>query len=235
MKMMMTLAALLAANTVQAGVWAPTVEPIKIGASVGQAPVETAVPLLESLERFRMSRVTVPLGGKDYRVALQLTRGDEWAVSLIEAGKTNPHELEASSLLSVIEKHPWKRNFDGEPYTITLDGPELHFAHDENDLAQVRVPLTQLRRAAWDAGVPVPTMGAAWKVVFQVDLWRGAGMRSFTFLEAANGGIVYHRLGAETVDSTEWREKSIGSTKIWVKIGRQGEKYVLLIRDQKPE
>ena len=214
--MKQTLSALLvltcAVNASASGLFTlPAMKPIQLAQNLGQRPSITKIPMLETLDSFRLTRTIVPLGTKQYHVALQRTRAGEWAISLLEVGKRKL-EFEAANLLSVMAKHPWKRNFGGRDYTIKHDvaGAALIFAADDNPLGTIRVPLMSLRRAVYDAAVPVPSLGANWRMVFQIDLFRGAGMRSFTFLEAVGGDIVYHRVGAEAVDWTRKIKRSFG-------------------------
>lgn len=206
----------------------PAIGPLRLEAPVGAAPAATKVPMVRTLDTFRFTRTILPLGNKSYHLALQAVRSDQWAISLLETGGKNPHEFEAASLLSVLAKHPWKRAFGGRDYTVTYDeaGEALVFAADDNPLGVIRVPLMSLRRAVWDAAIPMPSLGPDWRMIFQVDLFRGAGMRSFTFLRARGGDVSFHRVGAEAVDGTRKVTREVDGKKITLTIDDAGNLVV---------
>jgi hypothetical protein len=185
----------------------PAIKPLRLSAPVGQRPAVTRLPFVTTLDSFRLARTVVPLGSKQYHVALQRTRGGEWAVSLLEVGKRKL-EFEAATLLSVIEKKSWKRNFGGLDYTVRLNGDALDFAADEHPLRRIRVPLRSLRLAVYDAAVPAPSLGPDWRVIVQIDLFRGGGMRSVTFLHAAGNDVSFYRVGAEGIGWTRKVKRS---------------------------
>ncbi|OIO09138.1 MAG: hypothetical protein AUJ52_06945 [Elusimicrobia bacterium CG1_02_63_36] len=211
----------------------PAIQPLRLLAPVGLRPAEVKVPMLKTLDTFRLTRTVLPLGDKQYHLAIQTTRSEEWAISLLEVGVKNPHEFEAANLLSVLAKHPWKRAFGGRDYTVTFDeaGEALVFAADDSPLGVIRVPLRGLRLAVFDAAVLMPALGPDWRMVFQVDLFRGAGMRSFSFLKAQNGDVAFHRVGAEGVDRTRKVTRSVDGIQLALSIDDAGNLVVERLAD----
>ncbi|TBR24968.1 hypothetical protein EPO15_03015 [bacterium] len=209
--------------------------PLKVAPGVGTAPLVTRVPMLATLDLSRVTPVVAPLGDKDYLVSIAPLRGergavvgtvgglavleapqvsgDDWAVTALPAG-SNRHELAGSWSLPALRKQPLSAKLGGKDWTVSLLGdvdPAVRFEAKGNPLGGLQLPLSVLKRAVWDASAPLPALGPEWRLAFNVDLWRGAGMRSFVFMRRLDDGAVeFYRTGAEAVDSTRALPRKVG-------------------------
>ncbi|OGR57730.1 MAG: hypothetical protein A2X36_15350 [Elusimicrobia bacterium GWA2_69_24] len=197
--------------------------PLILDRPVGQKPSETRLPMLDTLEATRRSRILAPLGNADYQISLELTREEEWVLAVLKEGD-NRFELAASFMFIELRKTEVKREFGGAEYRVSLDetgAAETHavvFQDPIRPLRSMRIPLSVLERAAWDAAAPLPCLNSAWRMAFQIDMWRGAGMRSFMFMHKTDTGVEFYRVGAEAVDWTRSIVRKVGDQKVALRI-----------------
>lgn len=225
--------------------------PLKVGPGVGSAPVATRIPMLASLDLTRVTPVVAPLGAKDYAVSIApmrgergavvgtvgglalieapLVTGDDWAVTALLVGN-NRHELAGSWPLPALRKQPLSAELGGKAWTVSLTedpDPAVRFEAKANPLVGLQVPFSVLKRAVWGASAPVPAMGPEWRLAFNADLWRGAGMRSFVFMRALEDGTVeFYRTGAEAVDSTRALPRQVGPLKVSLQLDAENRLVV---------
>lgn len=225
--------------------------PLKVAPGLGTAPTVTRLPLLASLDLTRVTPVRVPLGAKDYAVSLAplrgergavvgevgglpvvsapLVSGDDWAVTALEVGN-NRHELAGSWPLPALRKQPLTAALGGREWTVSLTAdpdPAVRFEAKDNPLAGLQVPFSVLKRAVWGASAPVPALGPEWRLAFNVDLWRGAGMRSFVFMRALDDGSVeFYRTGAESVDGSRDVPRRVGPLTLTLRLDAESRLVV---------
>jgi len=198
---------------------------MRLAAPVGQAPVETKIKLIDTLETFRLASSKVALDGANYHIAIQTMRDGNWVVGLVLEGKKK-WDLEATFPYRALQKSSgYKQEIGGKTYTVSLaesQGVEaIVFTPEAGQPSAVSV--TYIKQAVWDAAAPVPALGPQWRFVFQVDLWIGAGMRTFAFLEKTNSGVLFHNVRAESVDFIPHaRVKEVGSRKVTLVIDDEG-------------
>lgn len=214
---------------------AALVAPMKLAPAVGTAPTATAVPIVGALDLTRVTPVVAPLGAKDFRISIApmrgglgavlgtreglsiieapLVAGDDWAVTALPVG-ANRFELAGTWPLPALRKQPLTAELGGRKWTVSLIDdvdPSVSFEAKDNALAGLQLPLSVLKRAVWDASAPLPALGPEWRFAFSVDLWRGAGMRSFVFMRRqADGSVDFYRTGAEAVDRTRALPRQVG-------------------------
>ncbi|TPW19672.1 MAG: hypothetical protein FD126_2448 [Elusimicrobia bacterium] len=209
--------------------------PLKTAPGLGTAPAATRIPMLASLDLTRVTPVIAPLGAKDYAVSIAplrgergavvgsvgglalieapLVSGDDWTVTALLVGN-NRHELAGSWPLPALRKQPLSAELGGRDWTVSLTedaDPAVRFEAKTNPLGGLQLPFSVLKRAVWGASAPVPAMGPEWRLAFNADLWRGAGMRSFVFMRAlSDGSVEFYRTGAEAVDGTRALPRRVG-------------------------
>lgn len=239
------LALALCAANAQVPAPFPAVPKPVLAPGLGSAPAETRIPMLASLDLTRLTPVVAPLGDKDFKVSIapmrggtpsqpkadtpvrdaELVGGDAWAVTLVPVG-ANRHELAASWSFRALRKQPLEAELGGKAYQISLiDGLDLavRFQAKDRPLGGVQFPVSVLKRAVWDSAAPVPAMGPEWRFAFNVDLWVGAGMRSFIFLRRGGEGTVdFYRVAAEPVDSSRPSLRRVGPLTVALQHDDQG-------------
>ncbi len=232
MKCILSIAILsIAASVHAAGIFRIPVaaQKMRLTVPVGQAPVETRIKLIETLETFRLTSSKVTLDGVNYHVAMQTMRDGHWAVSLVPEGKKK-WDLAASFPYRALRKTGgYDQEIGGKTYKVSLaesQGVEaMVFTPATGQPSAVSV--TYIKQAVWAAAAPVPALGPQWRFVFQVDLWIGAGMRTFAFLEKINSGVLFHTVRAESVDfMPRARVKEVGSRKVSLVIDDEG--YIVI-------
>ena len=210
----------------------------------GAAPAETRIPMLASLDLTRVTPIIAPLGDRDFKVSIapmrgaapvppkdgtpvrdaELVGGDAWTVTLLPAG-ANRHELAASWPFRALRKQPLAAELGGKAYEVSLvDGIDLavRFQAKDRPLGGLQFPISVLKRAVWDSAAPVPAMGPEWRFAFNVDLWTGAGMRSFVFMRRnGDGSVDFYRTGAEPVDSTRPSLRRVGPLTVALQLDDQ--------------
>lgn len=225
------VAALLAA--VPARAWnPPAVPPVKLAPGFGKAPAETAVPMLWNFERYRKTDTLARLGDKNYHVSFQPMRDGSWVVALLEEGLGH-RELSASFPRAALLTGKLEAELGGVKYAARYDPmalpPAVEFAPVGGG-AGVRLALSELQGQTWEKAVPVPALGPEWRVMLSVDLWVGAGMTSFVFVERTLAGYSFYPVRAESVESSEERVKEVGGRKVGLRIDPEPEGGRLLIR-----
>jgi len=206
----------------------PAIKSLNIPRLDGVRPAEVRVPVPDVLETYRKTRVVIPLGSRDYHLSIQRVRAEEWVLALLPVGK-NKFDLEASFTFASLRKGI-EHSFAGRTYQLTLDEDSaVRFQALDNPLGGMRVPLSVLKRGVWEQGVPLPALGPDWRLLFQIDLWRGAGMRSFVFLKRAGGDVEFYRTGAEGVDWTRSVVRDIGGEKVSLRLDLGEEKGFLVV------
>lgn len=221
---------------------APRVAP---GALVGARPPETRLPMLASLDLTRLTPVLAPLGDKDYQVSIApmrgvpgdakdaapvsdatLVSGDAWAVTLIPAG-AKKFDIAESFPFPALRKQPLDAQLGGKAYKVSLiDGIDLavRFEAVGSSVGGLQLPVTALKRAVWEAAAPIPVMGPEWRFAFNVDLWVGAGMRSFVFMrKLADGNVEFYRTGAEAVDESRPVGRRVGPLTVSLQLDDQSQ------------
>lgn len=219
--MLSILSLVLAAANAQVFAPFPAVVRPALAPALGAAPAETRIAMLASLDLTRITHIIAPLGDKDYKVSIapmrggspksqapildaELVGGDAWVVTLVPAG-ANRHELAASWPFPALRKQPLEADLGAAAYIVSLvDGIDLavRFQAKNRPLGGLQLPVSVLKRAVWEGAAPIPAMGPEWRFAFNVDLWIGAGMRSFVFMRRNDDGSVeFYRTGAEAVDS----------------------------------
>jgi len=209
--------------------------PLKTAPGLGTAPLTTRVPMLASLDLTRVTPVIAPLGDKDYAVSLApmrgergpvvgelgglavieapLVTGDDWTVTALPVGG-NRHALAGSWPLPALRKQPLLAALGGKDWTVSLIDdvdPAVRFEAKVNPLGGLQLPFSVLKRAVWSAAAPLPALGPEWRLAFNVDLWRGAGMRSFIFMRRlSDGSVEFYRTGAEAVDGSRAIPRKVG-------------------------
>lgn len=223
--------------------------PLKVTPGLGTAPISTRIPMLASLDLTRVTPVIAPLGASDYAVSIAplrgdrgpvvgtrdglavleapLVTGDDWVVTLLlSLPGQNRHELTGSWPLPALRKQPLTATLGGRAWIVSVMGdPDTGVRFEANDqpLAGLQLPLSGLKRAVWNAAAPVPALGPDWRFAFNVDLWRGAGMRSFVFMRRnADGKVDYFRTGAEAVDSNRMVPRRVGGLLIGLRLDETG-------------
>jgi hypothetical protein len=217
---------LLAVPTYAAGTFQlPTLKPFQLNPALGHRPSVTAVPLLQTLDTFRKSDHTIALGGKEWHMAIQTTRDGQWAVSLLEVGKRH-REFAWASPWRALKKGLAVDRIGDIDYRSYLENGYVVFAPVEPGLqggSVVRVPVAALKTAAWDKAIPLPSLGNDWRMVFQVDLFIGAGMRTFTFIRQNGADLEFHSVRTESVARVEPRIKDVGGTLVQLQITDGGK------------
>lgn len=232
MRYCLLLSVLLAVPASAQGVFKlPAFKQMTLTHAVGQRPAETRLPMLGSLDRFRKSDLLITLGDTRYHISIQLMRDNSWAIALLEEGLGH-RELSASYPYAYLLKGG-KDTLGGKEYEIKyhrLAHPAVIVFTPVGGGDAVSVPILALKDAVWEKAMPVPSLGENWRMVFQVDLWRGAGMRSFVFLSKNLGGLYYFPVRAESVDWTEARIKSVGGRKVSLRIDTEPDGGELIIK-----
>ncbi len=221
--------------------------------ALGSRPAETRLPMLASLDLTRLTPVIAPLGGKDYQVSIApmrgvpeaakgappvsdapLVAGDAWAVTLIPVG-AKKFDIAESFPFPALRRQPLDAELGGKAYKVSLiDGIDLavRFEAAGSTVGGLQLPVTALKRAVWDAAAPIPAMGPEWRFAFNVDLWIGAGMRSFVFMRKQDDGTVeFYRTGAEAVDETRPVLRRVGPQTVSLQLD---EKAQLVITPVQP-
>lgn len=198
---------------------------MRLAVPVGQAPVETKIKLIETLETFRLTSSKVALDGVNYHIAMQTMRDGQWAVSLVPEGKKKWDLAASFPYRALRHTGGYDQEIGGKTYKVSLaesQGVEaMVFTSETGHTSAVSVAF--IKQAVWDAAAPVPALGPQWRFVFQIDLWIGAGMRTFAFLEKTNNGVVFHSIRAESVDFVpRARVKKVGSRKVSLVIDDEG-------------
>ncbi len=240
MKKLIALLLLIPSASFAAGVRSfqvPAVKGLQVAAQLGKRPSETRVPLAKTLDTFRTGPVLVTLGGKKHHLAVQTVRTGGWVACLVPEGK-NHHEIEASFLFSSLRRAKTTAKFNGREYRITLDEAAqdsdrhtLSFTPTDGGAGAEHATLAALKEAVWTKAVPLPSIGPDWRMIFQVDLWRGAGMRTISFLRKAENGVSFYDLRAESVETDAERKKMVGGLSFGLKVdSKDGSLVVRLVK-----
>ncbi|MFH2201762.1 MAG: hypothetical protein ABIJ96_01465 [Elusimicrobiota bacterium] len=233
MKYLFAAAALsMAVNVQAAGSFQipASAQKLRITNTVGQQPAETKIKLIEVFETFRLTQAIVPLGGKNYHVSVQPMRDGNWAAALIPEGRKKFDMVASYPFRALRKTGGYEDEIEGATFKVSLvdmaDGDEaLVFTTKEGLVAAFSVQW--MKYAVWNAAVPVPSIGPDWRFVFRVDLWVGAGMRTFSFLQKTQSGVVFHDVRAESVDFfPRERVKEVGERK--VSLGIDDEGYLVI-------
>lgn len=189
----------------------------KLERAVGQRPMETRLPAVHLLNRFRSTSLLINLGGTRYQLSVQPRRTGEWDLVLLKEGD-NVHSPATTAPLT----HPnewWPLQLQGTEYYMrpeTKNGRDiLSFSAATDGRAAVQtIEMDEIKRADFAAGAPVDSMGSQWRVLYESELWSSAGQRSLIFIEQTQGGPDFHLVRADSIDDPREHIGDLGSAKV---------------------